>query len=70
MGLGVISHQVRALNRLIEDLLDVSRISKGKIHLGKRSWTSAAVIGHAVDSVAALVREREHELTVSLPPDP
>ena len=69
-SLGVIAHQVKALNRLIEDLLDVSRISKGKVHLRTEALDLAAVIGHAVDSVAALVRERGHELAVSLPPGP
>jgi two-component system CheB/CheR fusion protein len=56
-SLGVITHQVGALNRLIEDLLDVSRISKGKVHLRREALDLAAVIGHAVDSVATLVRE-------------
>ena len=55
-SLGVIGHQVKTLNRLIEDLLDVSRISKGKIHLRKEVLDLAAVIGPAVESVTALVR--------------
>ena len=63
----VITHQVEALKRLIEDLLDVSRISKGKIHLRKEVLDLSVVIRHAVDSIAGLVGEREHELTVSLP---
>jgi PAS domain S-box-containing protein len=69
-SLEVVAHQVAALNRLIEDLLDVSRISKGKIHLRKGVLDLSAVIRHAVDSVAALVGEREHELTVWLPREP
>src|SRR3954470_23344926 len=69
-SLGVITHQVGALNRLIEDLLDVSRISKGKVHLRKEALDLAVVIGHAADSVAMFVREREHELTRSLPRGP
>ena len=69
-GLGVIGHQVKNLNRLIEDLLDVSRISKGKIHLRKEAVDLASVIARAVESVTALVKEREHELTVSVPREP
>ena len=69
-GLGVVIHQVKALSRLIEDLLDVSRISEGKIHLRREVLDLAAVIARAVESVAGLVEEREHELTVSVPPEP
>jgi PAS domain S-box-containing protein len=69
-SLGVIGHQVKTLNRLIEDLLDVSRISEGKIHLRKEVVDLASVIARAVESVTALVMEREHELTVSVPPEP
>jgi PAS domain S-box-containing protein len=68
--LGIVDRQVKNLNRLIEDLLDVSRVSKGKIHLRKEGLDLSAVLGHAVDSVSELVAEREHELTVSLPPGP
>jgi PAS domain S-box-containing protein len=69
-NLGVIDHQVKTLTRLIEDLLDVSRISKGKIHLRKEVIDLACVIARAVESVTALVREREQELTVSVAHEP
>ena len=68
-GLGVVAHQVKALNRLIEDLLDVSRLSKGKIHLRTEVVDLASVVARAVESVTALVKERGHELTVSVPRD-
>ena len=67
-SLDVIDHQVRNLSRLIEDLLDISRISQGKIRLRKEVVDLAPVIGRAVDSVSALVKEREQELNVALPP--
>lgn len=69
-NLSIVDRQVKNLNRLIGDLLDVSRVSKGKIHLRKEGLDLSAVIGHAVDSVSVLVEEREHELTISLPPGP
>ncbi|AGA28508.1 sensor histidine kinase [Singulisphaera acidiphila] len=69
-ALGVVGHQVKNLNRLIEDLLDVSRISQGKIHLRKEVIDLAAVIARAEESVTAVVKEREHELTVSVPREP
>jgi signal transduction histidine kinase len=69
-GLGVVRHQVRNLNRLIEDLLDVSRISKGKVHLRMEAIDLAPVIARSVEAVTALIGERGHELTVSVPPGP
>lgn len=69
-SLGIIDRQVNNLNRLIEDLLDVSRVAKGKVHLRLELVDLGAVIGHAIQAVSALVEDREHELTISLPSDP
>jgi signal transduction histidine kinase len=69
-GLRVVAHQVKVLNRLIEDLLDVSRLSKGKIHLRTEVVDLASVLARAVESVTALVKGRGHELTVSVPREP
>ncbi len=66
-SLGIIDRQSKNLNRLIEDLLDVTRVSKGKIQLRKEAADLAVIIGHAVATASTLVEEREHELTVSLP---
>jgi PAS domain S-box-containing protein len=67
-SLDLIDHQVKNLSRLIEDLLDISRISQGKILLRKETVDLSPIIGLAVDSVSALVKEREQELSVVLPP--
>jgi PAS domain S-box-containing protein len=69
-GLDVINHQVKTLNRLIEDLLDVSRITQGKIQLRKARVDLASVIARAVESVRYLLQEREHEIVVSVPRAP
>jgi two-component system CheB/CheR fusion protein len=69
-SLEVLVHQVKSLNRLIEDLLDVSRLSKGKIHLRMETVDLASVISRAVESVTALAEERGHELSVSVPREP
>jgi CheY-like chemotaxis protein/two-component sensor histidine kinase len=55
---------------LIEDLLDVSRLSKGKIHLRTEVVDLASVLARAVESVTALVKGRGHELTISVPREP
>jgi PAS domain S-box-containing protein len=69
-SLDLIDHQVKNLSRLIEDLLDISRISQGKILLQKEVVDLAPVIGRAADSVSALVAERDQDLGIALPPQP
>ncbi len=64
----VIKRQVKHLARLIDDLLDVSRISQGKIHLRKEPVDLHAVVERAVEMVAALVEEKGLDLSISLPP--
>ena len=62
----VIERQVKHLARLIDDLLDVSRITRGKIELRKERVDARTVIGSAVETVRPLIEERKHELTISL----
>jgi PAS domain S-box-containing protein len=73
-GLGlaqdVMERQVKHLARLIDDLLDVSRISQGKIRLRKESVEIAATVARAVETVRPLVEERGHDLTVALDAGP
>jgi signal transduction histidine kinase/DNA-binding response OmpR family regulator len=66
----VIDRQVRQMTRLIDDLLDVSRITQGKIKLKRERVDLLAVVGRAVETSRPLIDERRHELTVSLPPGP
>ncbi len=67
---GMMERQLQHLVRLVDDLLDVSRVSRGKLQLRKERITLSAVVDHALEVCGALVKEREHELTVSLPPEP
>ncbi len=64
----VINRQMRQLSRLIDDLLDVSRITQGKVQLRREPLDAARVLQSALDAVQALMEEREHELTVSFRP--
>jgi CheY-like chemotaxis protein len=66
----VIDRQVHQLTRLVDDLLDLSRITQGKIHLKTRIVELAAVVGSAVESSRPLIERTRHELTVSLPDEP
>ena len=64
----VINRQMRQLSRLIDDLLDVSRITQGKVQLRREPLDAARVLQSALDTVQPLMEERQHELTVSFRP--
>jgi two-component system CheB/CheR fusion protein len=67
---GMAERQVQHMARLLDDLLDVARISRGRIELRREAVDVAAVIGRAVEAVRPLIEDRRHELTVSLPGGP
>ena len=62
--------QVRHLARLVDDLLDVSRITQGKITLRREPVLLSAVVEQAVEIIRASIDSRAHAFTVSLPPEP
>jgi signal transduction histidine kinase len=62
----VIERQVEHLVRLIDDLLDVSRITRGMITLQREPIELSAVIARAVETARPLIDSRRHELTVQL----
>jgi signal transduction histidine kinase len=66
----MIERQVLHLSRLVDDLLDVSRITRGKITLQKDRLDLAAVVAQAVETSAPLIQARGHKLTISLPQEP
>jgi signal transduction histidine kinase len=66
----VISRQTRHLGRLIDDLLDVSRITHGKIELHKQPVDLRALAERAMTTVRPLIEERGHALTMALAPGP
>ena len=64
----VIERQTRHLVRLVDDLLDVSRMVRGKIELKKTRVEIADLVQHAVDTSQPLIRARRHQLHVNHPP--
>jgi GAF domain-containing protein len=66
----IIERQVGQMVRLVDDLLDVSRISRGKIELRKGLVELVSVVRQAVEAVRPLCESMKHELTVTLPPKP
>lgn len=63
----LLDRQVAYMTRLLDDLLDVSRISQGKITLKKVPVVLADVIAHAIETAKPLLDDHQHQLTVSLP---
>jgi signal transduction histidine kinase len=63
----VIRRQVAHLTRLVDDLLDVSRITRGKINLNKEVIELETLITRTVETVQPLIDERGHTLTVDVP---
>ena len=66
----MLDRQVGQMARLVDDLLDMSRISRGKIELRKERIELATIVNQAVEAVRAVYRSMDHELTVTLPPQP
>ena len=66
----IIDRQVRHLTRIVDDLLDVTRITTGKIQLRKESVTVASIVAQGIESARPLLDERNHRLEVSLPESP
>ncbi|MDQ3564040.1 MAG: ATP-binding protein [Pseudomonadota bacterium] len=66
----MLERQIGQMVRLVDDLLDVSRISRGKIELCKEQVELASVVNQAVEAARSLVECMEHELTVALAPQP
>jgi PAS domain S-box-containing protein len=66
----VIERQVGQLSRLVDDLLDVGRITSGKITLQREPVDLAAVAARALEAARPLQDERHHDLGVDLGPGP
>jgi signal transduction histidine kinase/DNA-binding response OmpR family regulator len=66
----VISRQLENLVRLVDDLLDISRITGGKIELRKEPIEASAIVSRAVEISRPLIDARKQRLTVTLPDEP
>jgi signal transduction histidine kinase/ActR/RegA family two-component response regulator len=67
---GAIQRQVSQLSRLVDDLLDVSRINLGKIELRLEALDLGTVALQALEASRPLLAERNHKVSVDLPPTP
>lgn len=65
----ILGRQLGQMVRLIDDLLDMSRISQGKVQLRKERVELAAVVRGAVETIRPFLDAQAHELTITLPPE-
>jgi len=68
--LDIIRRQVQQMARLLDDLLDVSRVTQGKVTLQRRPTALSEFINQAVEATSALVKDRGQQLTLDLPAVP
>jgi PAS domain S-box-containing protein len=68
--LAMLERQVGQLARLVDDLLDLNRVTRGKITLRRQSVELVPIVDQAVEAVRALYGSMNHELTVTLPTEP
>ena len=66
----MMERQVHNMTRLVEDLLDVSRINSGKIELRKKSVDIVTLTRQVAEASRPFIENRRHALTLSLPCDP
>jgi PAS domain S-box-containing protein len=66
----MLERQVRQMTRLVDDLLDMSRITQGKIELRRERVALAPIVEQAIEAARGLYRSMDHELTVTTPAAP
>jgi signal transduction histidine kinase/CheY-like chemotaxis protein len=66
---GVIHRQVQHLVSLVDDLLDISRLMRGRLDLRIRCTELAPIVVRAIDAVSPALEEKRHRLSVKVPPE-
>ncbi|WP_334187355.1 PAS domain-containing hybrid sensor histidine kinase/response regulator [Noviherbaspirillum sp.] len=65
----IITRQVRHMTGLVDDLLDVSRITRGLVTLDKAPLDAKKIVSDAIEQVRPLIEARRHRLAVHTPPE-
>ncbi|MDP3619769.1 MAG: PAS domain S-box protein [Ramlibacter sp.] len=63
----IVERQVRHMTELVDDLLDVSRVTRGLVELEKTPVAIKTVVVNAIEQVRPLIEAREHQLTTRMP---
>lgn len=64
----IVERQVQRLVRMVDDLLDVSRIARGKLEFQRTDVDLADAIADGVETAQSLLDSRHHTLTIDVPP--
>jgi len=67
---GIIQRQLRQITRLVDDLLDVSRIGLGHVELRRSALDVAEIVAVAIETARPLIELRNHNLSTFAPPGP
>ena len=66
----VVDHQVRQLAQLVDDLLEISRVTSGKVRLQKEPVDIATIVAFAVETSRPTIEAHHHRLSIALPSAP
>ena len=65
----VVDHQVRQMAQLVDDLLEISRVTSGKVRLQKEAVDVATIVAFAIETSRPVLESDHHRLSIALPPD-
>ncbi len=68
--IGIVERQIGHLGHLLDDLLDVSRITQGRIEINRERLTLQSCVDIAVETTQPLLQQKKHRLTLSMSPEP
>ncbi len=66
----VVEHQLTQLKQLVDDLLEVSRVTGGKVRLDREPVDVATIVAYAVETSRPTIEAHRHRLSIALPPEP
>ncbi len=69
-AVGILERQARQMQRLVDDLMELSRVGRGKVRLQKEVIELAPIVAQAVEACRPLNDAHQHTLTVSVPEEP
>ena len=69
-GRSIIERQLGHLKHLVDDLLEVSRISSGSVRLRQETVNISGIVERALETAQPLILQHRHQLTLALPPEP